>query len=990
MADPVYDPEQGDHTRPPGLGLPSSDAPAFAPPSKTYPSDESTAGGERSGNANPSSNSATEKEQAALDGADRVGKGFPLDGLADGAISGSGAAQSGNSPKEWLTRKKIQVVSVGLGLVAFLGIGGMTVQNIPFFHLLHADKILGVVDQMNTNNKDTGVVHFLRAIRSGDLPKTRLGVVQFEKHDSLIKSLRAKGITIYANKVGQLNFVTVNVTKTFPDLAKEKPSVIRKALAERYAKHGLTYDKVSISSTGGNGTRVMLDLRDASPIAERMVLKDVSRTLGWGKRAYYMPYRHMKTYFSVSDLLHPLRSTQAKVQNKISTTIDAWFPSKANLDGRAGGFKARLADFRTKYSSQLRTTGIAVASVGAACTVYGIADSALQIQQVGIVEPGVKQTTALRAAANQGEAGVDTSNEAMTALVDSEYKDGKWLANGKEWARLTGMPEPTYTSAEEATYGVYRNAFDPNSSLKVFLAGMNYAQIAGKGMGDFCKDQTAQIGLAALGVGLVILSIPTTGGAGALVAWGALTAGGAAVGYAATETAAKTLTPMLAGAIPDVVDLAGGLGGDLAVFSAVKSGNIATASEGMLTSSTGLAAQQKEVAENRIADAKTKSFYERALDPSSPSTLAGIAIDKVSPSMVTNIAQITNGIASIGSTVAKLPTLLLTGRSSAASYQPLSNTISSYDALSEMGDNFNDNEQAVASLYDSERSSGSTKYFDLALECNGNQIELKNKPSFGDFWDVTNVKMIDTDSIDYRTHCARPEILSDTNYKKMVASFSMTSTGEGLSCSLVNDEDSCAKLGMGSAGTAFTPDLTASANAVGQATLSRAQGSWGGYTNGKLGGSGAEDYKKVLTPISSVGLTGCSGSISVPYLHPDVAAAAKVLNDEYTKHFGYGLIFESCYRTYDQQQTAWANYQNGGNLAARPGTSNHGWGLAIDVAMSRYGGFSSPNYKWLAENGPSYGFRAGVVSSEAWHIEYARTVGGVSGGGSGGSGSSSW
>ena len=41
----------------------------------------------------------------------------------------------------------------------------------------------------------------------------------------------------------------------------------------------------------------------------------------------------------------------------------------------------------------------------------------------------------------------------------------------------------------------------------------------------------------------------------------------------------------------------------------------------------------------------------------------------------------------------------------------------------------------------------------------------------------------------------------------------------------------------------------------------------------------------------------------------------------------------SSYRTFDKQQEFWNLYQAGkGNLAAKPGTSNHGWGNAVDLA----------------------------------------------------------
>jgi len=83
----------------------------------------------------------------------------------------------------------------------------------------------------------------------------------------------------------------------------------------------------------------------------------------------------------------------------------------------------------------------------------------------------------------------------------------------------------------------------------------------------------------------------------------------------------------------------------------------------------------------------------------------------------------------------------------------------------------------------------------------------------------------------------------------------------------------------------------------------------------------------------------------------------------------------SCYRTYEDQVRVKKQY---GGLAATPGTSNHGFGLAIDFA---YGGGakltpSTPQYKWLIENAATFGFKRlpynprHPESWEAWHWEY--------------------
>lgn len=66
--------------------------------------------------------------------------------------------------------------------------------------------------------------------------------------------------------------------------------------------------------------------------------------------------------------------------------------------------------------------------------------------------------------------------------------------------------------------------------------------------------------------------------------------------------------------------------------------------------------------------------------------------------------------------------------------------------------------------------------------------------------------------------------------------------------------------------------------------------------------------------------------------------------------------------------------------AAVPGTSNHGWGLAVDIA--NVGGFNSTFYRWLIETGPRFGFTndEGHSVGEAWHWVYSPTVHASNGG----------
>jgi hypothetical protein len=73
----------------------------------------------------------------------------------------------------------------------------------------------------------------------------------------------------------------------------------------------------------------------------------------------------------------------------------------------------------------------------------------------------------------------------------------------------------------------------------------------------------------------------------------------------------------------------------------------------------------------------------------------------------------------------------------------------------------------------------------------------------------------------------------------------------------------------------------------------------------------------------------------------------------------------SSYRTYEDQVTFWNLFQAGkGNPAARPGTSNHGWGNAVDL------GDPPSMRKVIDQFGGPYGWRWGEVTSENWHVTY--------------------
>ena len=98
------------------------------------------------------------------------------------------------------------------------------------------------------------------------------------------------------------------------------------------------------------------------------------------------------------------------------------------------------------------------------------------------------------------------------------------------------------------------------------------------------------------------------------------------------------------------------------------------------------------------------------------------------------------------------------------------------------------------------------------------------------------------------------------------------------------------------------------------------------------------------------------------------------LNAAFKKKFGHNLDIDLAYRTRATQDVYWEAL--GPYVAARPGTSNHGWGTAIDVPETYGYSFRGKYYNWLKANSKKYNWvhrkilEEGSPYAEAWHFEY--------------------
>jgi LAS superfamily LD-carboxypeptidase LdcB len=98
------------------------------------------------------------------------------------------------------------------------------------------------------------------------------------------------------------------------------------------------------------------------------------------------------------------------------------------------------------------------------------------------------------------------------------------------------------------------------------------------------------------------------------------------------------------------------------------------------------------------------------------------------------------------------------------------------------------------------------------------------------------------------------------------------------------------------------------------------------------------------------------------------------LASSFKAKFGRTLCITDSYRSYASQVDLYARKPS---LAALPGTSNHGWGVAVDLCGGIQS-FGTTQYKWMEAHAGAYGWvhpawaRQGGTRQEPWHWEFGQ------------------
>jgi hypothetical protein len=107
-------------------------------------------------------------------------------------------------------------------------------------------------------------------------------------------------------------------------------------------------------------------------------------------------------------------------------------------------------------------------------------------------------------------------------------------------------------------------------------------------------------------------------------------------------------------------------------------------------------------------------------------------------------------------------------------------------------------------------------------------------------------------------------------------------------------------------------------------------------------------------------------------LRADAAATFSAMSKAYAANFGRPICVTDSYRSYEMQVDVHVRKPN---ITATPGTSNHGWGTAVDLCDGVQS-FNTDTYRWMQNNAPRFGWfhpswaDPGGSRQEPWHWEF--------------------
>jgi hypothetical protein len=947
-----------------------------------------------------------------------------------GGVAGAATSALGGAKNLFLGSKRRKQASLGGGLVGFLVVGlivilGAASGPAQLVHLSHIlQRSLGNSQNASSNRMDK----LYRYSTANDIGETRIGAVKRSIIRPQLEELSNLGIDFDLHQVAGINDTTIDTDK----LATKYPQL--KDIPEAERGDWLANNTFSdVAAAGGEfqhvgGSVYKIDRANTelkSLDFDKITSTDALGALSDGGILSGLKLRVMSDYLGIPSLFHPLskaaaqklrdeidaakeKSTTETEEEAVETDEGADLKNVESSNGADDAAKSIEDD-----SSSLKDNAVnSLAVFGGACYAKSVAGDINTVNRARIALPAVVEALHFMAVGEQIENGKDvdgTQVEAIGKSLTSSSGEAVWSAQALQ--ALGGNANKSGSSLSPD----YRQAFKGSGiagTIKSWADGILAAFPIPNAIGGPC-------GPAGIGIqigGTIAASIASV--IGEIGSFGALTPGIVAAWTAEQGASfAETATAMhfvqsfvLSGTTSATLAkdaFSGPLGGNLLAYGARYGADIGGAAEGLVplanSNSTTTSYEQDKQSQQQFA---SEGLFARLFNIDDSRSLTGHLADSVTPGLTTNLADSVTNVGGLGhSFLSNLSSMFLPkslADSSAYDWgfpqyglpSDLANTTD--PSMANPYTNADDVATSLDACSDNGANPSNCPMVKKASACFGVDVNQTQDDSGKNVWDVTPKQAVDMTADDYQSQDCGND--SNPNWQRMILFVLDTQTAKAAAC-WTGDDQSCQGIGYGSqapttgspgapppttttAGATIDMDhLYDSSVSVACAPNTKDIGVYDGYTNGN-------PVKIRLCALSNLpstgeeaqghyGVTGADGQCPV---NSRVSGAFYALVQS-AKEAGIPMASNSCFRTMAHQQVLW-NDDPDPTYVARPGTSNHQMGLAIDFTMADASRFNDTSgtcvdvggrceapgdkvWEWLDKNSTNFDIKPYV--NEYWH-----------------------
>jgi hypothetical protein len=871
-----------------------------------------------------------------------AGIGSIANQLGKGYTGGAGSKVNAVKNLLWKDKKRRNTTIVG-GVAGALIALVFTVMGITSGPLQSIELAQMLMKNFGGSEHDSSlrVSSLFRYARSNDVGETRvgkLGSLTFAKTTAQLKDL---GIEFQRNPyTGNPKSMTVDTEKLaerYPEMKGMSRAETQSFLESKFSVEPGEFRQIS----GLGGGKWALSTKGYGIGSTRALVSSTLSNLDNGKIVTALKMRSMAAFFNTPSLWHPLKRAVANKENTVADVV----AQKAAEEKRLKALEPKPTEAQAEAEGRLKDAfkstqgkiGAALLITGAMCLVRSTANDVVTVNRAAIAAPAAVHAADAIAIGAQIQSGQDVDMSAVSGAVASSID-----ANGDSYFTAKAL---SATATPDNPQGVDISP-DYKQGFSIDTTAANIKDTIGGGtLGDAACNPIGQAIQLVGGVALLAAG-PFSDGATWYVV--VLAKGAAFVATAGVMSMVEhELTNLFSSGtiIPTV--LAGPVGGNLLAYGARELGNIEARSSGGVASSdsnttTGDAQQQLQ----DDKEFQSKSALARTFDVHDYRSLISRVIEQQNPNPIQNISTMATSLLSVNKWMATI-TSVFSPLAHAATNQPYDWGFPQYIIPDSIINNptYADpyaNADEVAAVLDLEVANDATAYIPKAKTCFG--VTISKDPSG---WNAVASDDVNPNGVDYlAANCGD---LSDETWQRVILFIFDTRTMAATAC-YQGDAKACTDIGTGDAApdpTTTPPASTATGSPTTCPTGTDA-GTGDGYQNGQL-------VKVTLCTVQGKPL--------------NVQIAAQVTS-MLVEGRAVGLQSGSGFRTMAEQQYLYNCYLtkscNGGNLAAKPGYSNHQMGLAMDFHCNGPTISSGDAcFNWLQQNAAKYGLKN--LPSEAWH-----------------------